>query len=248
MAWIFIAITSHFCWALVNVGDKYLISNRIKNPYVYFSWLVFGMSIMFFLIPFIQYYFPPFYLLKWIILGSIASFLGALLYFKSITIEEISRINMWWNMIPLFSFLIAWITLGEILTLNQGIAFIILMFGAILASIHIQKTRVLFSRALLLMTLACFLFAVQAVTTHHVTQEIPFTHVFITNIMFMILLSCSLFLSTSFRRDFRTEIKKINISLGTAVLSISILDGLGYFFNACALSHQYYIHLLPVQQ
>ena len=34
MSWILIAVSAHLFWAFVSIGDKYIVSKRVKNPYV----------------------------------------------------------------------------------------------------------------------------------------------------------------------------------------------------------------------
>ena len=79
MHWIFLQLISHFFWSLVNVGDKYIVNEKIQNPYVYMVLLgLFGLwSII--LIPFIEF-FIPYHILFLIVIAGAVYFYGGLPY------------------------------------------------------------------------------------------------------------------------------------------------------------------------
>ena len=113
MTWILVAISAHLFWAVVNIGDKYVVEKRIKNPYTYMIWLAWLGLATVILIPFINFVVPDGRIFWWLALGSALHFYCALPYARALQIEEISRINVWWLMIPVFSFFIGWAALGE---------------------------------------------------------------------------------------------------------------------------------------
>ena len=88
MFWIFPALASHFFWALVNIGDKYIVGNRVKNPYVYLMWLNMIGILALALIPFVDFYMPEPRLLLWIALAGALWFFGGC---ENVDAVEISR-------------------------------------------------------------------------------------------------------------------------------------------------------------
>ncbi|MBT3538918.1 DMT family transporter [Candidatus Parcubacteria bacterium] len=236
MTWIFLAILAHFFWALVNIGDKYAISNKIKNPYVYLVWLTWMGIITVFLIPFVNFSIPPTNIMLLLILSAGVYFYGGLPYVKAVQIEEITRVNIWWNLIPFFSLFIGWIFIGEKLILSELAALFILVLGAVVASFHFKRRAIVFSKALWLMVIACFSYAIYAVIFRYITQVIPFVEAFIWFSLFMIIFSFSMFISKRFRKDFIREYKHLDFKLGGVVAGVSILDNVGIFFNIWALS------------
>jgi len=236
MLWVFLAIAAHFCWALVNVGDKYVVANRVKSPYVYMVWLAILGIFAAALIPFIDFVVPDIKILLWLLLAAAAYLFGGFPYIRAIQLEEITRINIWWNLIPIFSFILAWLFIGEKLTSNQIIAFIILIIGAVLASIHIQKKVIVFSKALGLMVVAGLAFAIYGVILRYVTDSMPFLSVFVWVNLLIVVLVPVIFLIKKFRQDFFHDIKKLNKGLVATVASISLLDTIGLLFNVWALS------------
>src|SRR3989344_4769207 len=103
MIWIFITLAANFCWSLVNLGDKFLISHKLKSAYAYLILLSWTGLFSLLIIPFIDFFILETRLLFWLILAGLLYFLGNVFYLQSAKIEEITRINVWFNLIPLFS-------------------------------------------------------------------------------------------------------------------------------------------------
>jgi len=236
MTWIFIALASYFFWALVNIGDKYLISQKIKNPYSYLVFLVWAGGVGLLMIPFIDFFVPA---AGWLFLIASASalyFLGSIFYYQAVKIEDISRVNILWNLIPIFTLIISWLAIDEQLTHSQLLAFIILVSGAIVASIHFRQTRLSFSRALPLMIASTILYASYAVMIRYISQVIPFVLIYVWNLITVIVLTLPLFLSKRFRINFQADIKNINKKVFFTIVGIAIFDELGVLFGMWALS------------
>ena len=58
MQWFFIALGAPFLWALVNIGDKYVVGKRITNPYFYAVVGFFAGTVSLIILPFINFYIP----------------------------------------------------------------------------------------------------------------------------------------------------------------------------------------------
>lgn len=236
MMWIFIALAAYFFWGLVNIGDKYLISQKIKNPYTYLVYLVWAGGLGLLLIPFVDFFVPETSSLFLIAIASTLYFLGSVFYYQAVKIEDISRVNIWWNLIPVFTLIISWLTINEQLTNNQFLAFIILLLGAIIASIHFKKSQMTFSKALPLMIIATVFYASYAVMIRYISQTIPFLIIYIWNLVTVIILTGFLFLAPKFRINFRADTKYLNKKVFLAIMALAVLDELGVLFNMWALS------------
>ncbi|PIT87529.1 MAG: hypothetical protein COU31_02525 [Candidatus Magasanikbacteria bacterium CG10_big_fil_rev_8_21_14_0_10_40_10] len=235
MLWIFLSILAHFLWAWVNIGDKYIVGHRIKNPYVYLSWMTMAGIMAVVLIPFIDFYVPPFKILFGLIGAGCLYFFGGLPYIKAMQMEEPTRINVWWNLIPVFSLLIGWTFLNESFTIGQIIAFVFLLSGAIIASIHSRGKSFVFSRAIWYMAVSSLAFAAYGVLFHYLMKYISFEIAFVWVHLVMFVCAASLLLSKNFRRDFVVEFKQGNRNLAGLVIGVSLIDRLGIFFNQWAL-------------
>lgn len=236
MTWIFIALLAHIFWGLVNIGDKYLITNKIKSPYVYLVLLTWSGILAVILIPFIDFYIPELKWLLWIALASALYFFGGLPYVKAVKIEDISRINIWWNLIPLFTLLLSWWTIGDHLSNHQFVAFVVLLFGSILASIHFRQKNITLSKAFPYMMIATLCYAGYAVVIRYVTQSVPFLVTYVSNGIIIVFISFSMFLWPRFRTEFTTDLKNINKKIAATFLSIAVLDEAAVLLNIWALS------------
>jgi len=236
MMWILIALVSYFLWGLVNIGDKYIITNKIKSPYVYLVLLTWSGILSIFLIPFVDFFVPDIKWLGWILLATISYFFGGLPYVKAVKMEDITRINVWWNLIPVFTLIIAWVAINERMTNIQLLAFVILLAGSIVASIHFNQKSISLSKALPWMIIATIAYSTYAVIIRHVTQEVPFLVAYIWNGIIVFFLSFSLFIVPKFRTDFKKDIKAMNKKVGGTIIAIAVFDELGIIFNIWALS------------
>lgn len=236
MNWIQIGLLSHFFWALVNTSDKLLIENKIKSPLVYFllfSWIgTFPIVI----IPFIDFYIPPLRELLMLVVSSAFWFFGGIPYIFAIQKEDVTRINIWWSFIPLWSLILGFVFFGERLTHMEMMAFVVLGLAAAVASIHARKGVLVFSRAVLLMIVASLSFAVYAVLFHEITKTVPMIVAFSWSHILGFMMTFFLFFSKQFRKDFAEEKKRISIWVLVALLGVTVFDNLGVFFNQWAIS------------
>ncbi|OIO18958.1 MAG: hypothetical protein CO029_04595 [Candidatus Magasanikbacteria bacterium CG_4_9_14_0_2_um_filter_41_10] len=235
--WIVYGLLAHFSWAIENIGDKYLLSNKIKQPivYLYILGTLFGVSgIIGFLVlgmPLLDVH-----TLLLITLAGVFWFFGGLPYLLAVQKEEVTRIAIWWNLIPLFSFVIAFFFFGETLSYNDGIGFGILLASALIASVHVRKGIVVFSSAILYMSVACFLYAIYAVFLHEAMKTIAFPVAFVWTALTVGASAQVLFLFSRFRRLFREEqLFKKKYVLGSAV-AVALSEQVGTLFNQAALS------------
>jgi drug/metabolite transporter (DMT)-like permease len=236
MGWIIIALATHLCWATVNVGDKYIVSNRIKTPYIYLIWitLIGGVSIL--LIPFVNFSLPTINQTIYLLLAAALYFFGGFPYIKAMQQEDVTRINVLWTLIPMFTLGLSWFTLGETLTQTQLKAFGILLIGAILASIHIKKRSIKLSKASGLAIIACLAYAGYTTAMKYITNDFSFLNAFIWTHIFMFGFAIITLSIKKVRNTAKTEFNKVDRKLGAAILSMGVLDHTGILLNTLALS------------
>jgi len=236
MLWVFLAISTHFIWALTNVADKYVVTNKVKNPYVLMVWLWLLAILLVVLIPFVNFYIPETRLFIWLILAGILAFAASFPYIKAMQLEEVTRINIWWNLIPLFTLVIAWFTIGQKLNGLQLVALVILLTGAVIGSLHVRGQKLVLSKAVVWLGLSCLLYSFYAVIFAHVSQSVPFIVGFIWVNIIGFICALFVFLLPTFRKEFTREIKKVDGKLFSIVFSVSMLEHLAQFLNVWALS------------
>lgn len=235
MIWIPLAISAHFFWALVNLGDKYVVSKRVSNPYVYMVWLfLIGVLVAVF-IPFVSFRAPNVQEFLLLLICSTLYFFGGFPYIKALTLEEPTRINVWWNLIPLYALSLEWLILHKKLSSVELLAFCVLIIGAILASIHIGK-KAKFSKAVWYMLVACGAYGLYAVLFGVLLQTMPFMLAFIWVNVFMALNAVTMFFSSRFRKEMKMEFAKLDRTTSGITFGVSIIDHAGILLNQWALS------------
>lgn len=236
MIWIISSITAHLSWAFTNIIDKFLVVNKIKNPYFYILMTTFFEAlIMLFFIPFIDFSVPSMETLLWLTLDGILFTAANLLYIKAVRIEDVTRINILWNLIPVFSLGIAWFTIGERLDGNEVLALILLTGGALLASIHFKGGGLRFSKAFWLMVLACLAFAASAVVIKHVTITENYLNALVWSMMIMGAICLLPFLSKNMRKSSAEDFGNLK-KLYPIYILVSAIFLSGMLFNYLAVS------------
>jgi len=236
MSWILIAILSHVSWAFGNIGDKFIVSNKVKNPYIYNIWIFMIGIVGVILIPFVDFHMPTSRQLLWVLLAAIMEYASAFPYIKAMQLEDVTKINIWYVLIPLFCFLLAYLGRGETLSGNQFIAFGLLILGTILASIKFSKNLIKFSKAFWLMVLSCLGWALYATIVRYLSLEMAFLNIFIFTHIFGFIFGVIFLFFRKIRDASRIEMKNINLKTGALIFCIAQMGIMGTLLNTWALS------------
>lgn len=137
--WLFITVAAYFINAGVYVADKFLLSKKIHSSIAYAFyvgvWSVFNAGLLFF-----RPWTPN---LRELILDLLAGFLflvTLVFWYKALHQSEASRVvPIVGALVPLFSFILSFVFLGETLSEKQFLAFIILISGGVLISVKQTK-------------------------------------------------------------------------------------------------------------
>lgn len=166
MNWFLIALLPPALWSITNHFDKYLLSKYFKGGGVG-AMMVFSSIIGMLLLPFIYLLHPevvnsfdPKYLL--ISLNGFLYVLAVLPYFYALQKDEASIAVPLFQMVPVFSFFLSYLVLGETLTHNQIIGGLIIILGTVLISLDLTvHKKIKFKKEVFLwMALSSLLFAV----------------------------------------------------------------------------------------
>lgn len=135
MSWVTFSILAALCWAIVNIVDKYVLSNWIKKPIAAVIIYIF-VSLLTSLLIFIFRGFSELshFNIFLAFVGGVLAVLMAVFYFKAVKIEEISRVIPLYLLSPLFVMLFAAIFLNEVLTPLKYLGVVMIVLGAILIS------------------------------------------------------------------------------------------------------------------
>jgi len=236
MVWPILAIFAHLFWAFNNVGDKYIFTRHVRSFYVLLFWETILGAVVVLLIPFFGLEIPSTEIIILLLFVAVTYFLGDVFYFKAIQQEEVTRINILWSLIPVFTLIIAWLGLGEVLTLGQFIAFLFLAASIVLASLKTEKKLIRFSKAFWLMMVSCFFYAFYGVGVRFITQTISFGQVLIWVYLLMIPLAFSLFFSRKFRSSYKYDLQLLNKKTAVIITLAAWASLIGLLFNIWALS------------
>jgi len=137
--WLFVTIGAYFINAGVYVADKFLLSKKIHSSIAYAFyvgvWSIFNVSLL--------YFWPWTPNLRELTLDLLAGFLflvTLVFWYKALHQSEASRVvPIVGALVPIFSFIMSFVFLGETLSRQQFLAFIILICGGVLISIKHTK-------------------------------------------------------------------------------------------------------------
>ncbi len=165
MTWFLIALIAPALWAATNHIDKYLLDKYFKGGGEG-ALFIFSSIVGLFFIPIVAVIHPealsyPLATALLIALNGALYIVGLMPYVYALKKGDASVIIPLFQLIPVFSFILAWIVLGETLSVFQLIGGIIIVLGSIALSFEINEVKKLsFNKAAFwLMVLASFLTA-----------------------------------------------------------------------------------------
>ena len=236
MTWIYLAIIPAIIWAVVNVVDKYLISKHIKEPllYIFFTGII-GLVIVL-VIPFIDFYVPALgVLIAAFVAGGIYIY-AQIPYFRSLRFEEVSRVIALWQLVPIFTFFIAYFTIGEDFSWSETASFVLLILGGILVSLKFTERRFQWSKAFGLMLLSCMLFGVHYVLVKYILMQTNFWNGFLWLRLATAANSLLLLALPSSRKRIVQAYRELNLRIKTIFFSNEYLGFAGAIINGMAIS------------
>lgn len=170
MIWVVYAIVAYFLWSITNLIDKILIDKYIKNHFsLTFLGSFFGsLFILIYIIFFHKFIFVSWIVFVFALLAGFTRVLSYILYFKSASFEEMSRITTLWQFSPVFAFILSYLFLGEKLSLSGFIAFIFLIAAGFFASTRLDEKSIRISPAFWLMVLSTLGMAIGTVLDKYI--------------------------------------------------------------------------------
>lgn len=179
MTWFYFALGAPFLWALVNRIDHFLVSKYASSADTGIGSLALFSSLFGFIVAFCiaiglggAISLPVFDAVL-LILSGVLGGVSVVLYLKALFSEEPSRVVPLFQLIPVFSYVLARIFLGEVLTAGQLVGGLVIISGSVLISLDFSSFK-LNTKVLGLMTLSSLFFAVQSVLFKFLTYEHDF--------------------------------------------------------------------------
>jgi uncharacterized membrane protein len=161
MTWLLFAFTGPVLWAISTHLDKYLVERYFKNSDVA-ALLVFTALIGLATLPVIWAFRPDVLAMApadvFLIALSGVLYMGAMyFYLGALQNEEASVVAPFWQASPLFGYVLAYLFLGETLTVRQMLGGLMIVAGAALISIRPGARAGQFKARLVVRMLACAL-------------------------------------------------------------------------------------------
>jgi drug/metabolite transporter (DMT)-like permease len=200
MMWLAIAILAYLIFALVSLGDRFLLLGAPEpKTYTFYVGLLGIISVV--LIPFVGFSVPPFSLLIFCFLAALNYILFLYLIYSAIEKYEVSRIiPAVGALIPLISFLIIFLVSGVSgLGLKGIISFLFLVVGSIIVNADYSKA---FSLKSLKICLIIALFAsLNFIFSKYAFMRVPFWTAFIWTRIFAFAIALFFILSFTVRKE-----------------------------------------------
>lgn len=222
MNWFLIALIPPAVWSITNHLDKYLLSKYFKSGGVG-ALMVFSSIIGMFLLPIIYFIHPevikafnPKFLL--ISLNGFFYVLAVLPYFYALLKDETSVAAALFQMIPIFSYILAYFVLGETLTVLQMLGGLVIIVGAVLITLDLTNhKKIVFKKEVFgLMALSCLLFSINFLFFKFFAIEYSFwVTSFWEYLGFAIFASLLLLFIPSYRKQFSSVMKKNSLAVLT---------------------------------
>lgn len=173
--WLFFALLAPATYAIINYLDKYLIESKVKDYrgmplYSAIAGFIFGTGAWF------LFGFP---LLNWfegflVLLTGIISVFALTMYFRALSQEETSIIIILFQLGPLFSLSLSYLILGESISHNQLLGFLLILVAAIGTSLKLTKKTFAISQAFWLIVISNFFWALANVIFKFVSESNSF--------------------------------------------------------------------------
>ena len=137
--WLVVAVTSYFVNAGIYIADKFLLSKKIHSSIIYAFlvgiWSIFNIVLLLF-----DPWFPSGRELGIDLLAGLLFLITLVFWYKALHQSEATRVvPIVGALVPIFSFILSFLFLGEALTERQLLAFLVLINGGILISV--KRTR-----------------------------------------------------------------------------------------------------------
>lgn len=242
MNWFLIALIAPALWSASNHIDKHLISKYFSGGGTG-ALLIFSSLIGFLIFPIIYIFhrdifaIEPVHIVLILVNGLILTF-ALLPYIYALQKDEASNVVPLFQTAPIFSYILGYVFLGEVLSSAELLAAGLLLCGAVILSLDFSSGKVRFKTAVMgLMLIASFLFALNSLVFKFVAINSSFWTTYFWGYVGSSLSGLLLFI---FVKKYRQQFLSVFRTSKKHVFSINILNeiiaiGAGISFNFATL-------------
>jgi len=226
MNWFLVALATPVLHAIANHIDKHLISKYFQGgavgTLVLFTsiFALLAMPVIYLLNPLVAHFDSQTSL---IILNGFLSLAYVIFYLYALFDDEASFVAPFFQLVPVFGFILGYFILGETLLTHQVVASLLIIFGAMILAFDIGNKFRLKKKLLVLMLSSSLLYAASGVIFKLFSGETDFSTTLFWNMAGQVLLGLILFiLVRSYRTQFIAVIRENTLS----ILGLNLLNGL----------------------
>jgi len=228
MIWVIFAIAAPFLWAGMNVVDKLLREHHLKNS-ASLSAITGVLAFIPILIvsSFTGLTIPSIQILIGALMAGFLSRIAVIPYYEALSMEEASRVIPVFMVSPVFVLILSFLFLGEKLSINHYIAFILVFLGSVFITFRSIQGIFKPNKAFFLILSASLLFSIGDVLIKYAYGE---QNLWNNLFWFSIggLFGCSLlFLNKGARSDF----KKVFVKPKSSLVKLLLLEELLVFLS-----------------
>lgn len=225
MDWILFSLLAPLFFASSNFVDKYILGKYTKGifDFLFFSTIT---SWFLFIILFTLIGIPKLTVYSWIpILTGVALIYSYGFYGKALEQGDTSALVILFKLIPVFTVILAFIFLGQTLSSNELLGFVIVLAGAIVMSF--EKSKGLFIKGFGMILIAILMWSVMTLFIDYGLTKMTFWDYFILDNLGSALAGLTLFIIPSMRRQVIEGIKTAPIGKYVWFSWNNILDFFG---------------------
>ncbi len=173
MLWLILILIVVFLWAIVNIFDKHIVTDELKDPFLCTT--VYGIItfILFSVIVLItrQKIMLPSNVIIATVSAGIVLGIAIFFYYKSLGHEEVSRVMPMLELVPLFTLILATVFLHEYFSFMKYVGMALLIGGGFLISLKKSKKSKKFYLTPVVITvlIAAIFFALRSVLVRYAT-------------------------------------------------------------------------------
>lgn len=209
-SWIVLALIAPFFWALANFIDKYVLEKHTIGTidFVFFSsitsWVFVPVMILLFGVPVFDaaVIIPMLTGMGWIYSYGF--------YGKALEEGETSSIVILFKLVPVITAILGFIFLGQILSVDELIAFMVVLTGAVIVSVDRKKGWVM--KGFSMTMIAVFLWAVVTLVTDYGLTKMAFWDYVIWEHVGAAFAGLTLFLVPSMRKEVIQGLKESRLA------------------------------------
>jgi drug/metabolite transporter (DMT)-like permease len=236
MTWLVIAILAYLIFALVSLGDRFLLLGAPEpKTYTFYVGLLGIISVV--LIPFVGFSVPPLGMLLFCFFAALNYILFLYLMYSAIEKYEVSRIiPAVGALVPLISFLIIFLLSGVFspLGIKGIISFLLLVVGSVIVNADYSKAFSLKSLKI------CFTIALFAslgfIFSKYAFMHIPFWTAFIWTRIFTFVIALFFILSLAVRKEIFGKKKSFTKKETILFVGVQIFGALAFVLQNWAIA------------